>query len=125
MESLGTDDDLLDFADEDSGAAEDSTGQRPWRVLVVDDDPNIHSVTTMLLTDFRYQSRPLELLTAHSGREAREIMKNEPDIALVLLDVVMESDDAGLQTARYIREELKNDKVRIVLRTGQPGSAPE
>lgn len=79
----------------------------------------------MLLTDFRYQSRPLELLTAHSGREAREIMKNEPDIALVLLDVVMESDDAGLQTARYIREELKNDKVRIVLRTGQPGSAPE
>ncbi len=47
------------------------------------------------------------------------------DAAIVLLDVVMESDDAGLQVARFIRETAKNNHIRIILRTGQPGQAPE
>jgi len=64
-------------------------------------------------------------LHAYSGIEAQKILKNESDIALVLLDVVMEKEDAGLEVARFIREELNNASVRIVLRTGQPGLAPE
>src|SRR6188472_1976595 len=46
-------------------------------------------------------------------------------MAVVLLDVVMESEGAGLELVEYIRNEIKNETVRIILRTGQPGQAPE
>ncbi len=37
----------------------------------------------------------------------------------------METHDSGLQVVRYIREDLRDRKVQIILRTGQPGEAPE
>ncbi len=52
-------------------------------------------------------------------------MRDNPDVAAVLLDVIMETDVAGLELVEYIRNELKNETVRIILRTGQPGQAPE
>ncbi|WP_452031314.1 putative bifunctional diguanylate cyclase/phosphodiesterase [Azospirillum palustre] len=52
-------------------------------------------------------------------------MREDSDFAVVLLDVVMETPDAGLKLVRIIREELKLTAVRIILRTGQPGYAPE
>jgi len=96
----------------------------PWRVLVIDDDPDLHSVTRLCYVDFRHDGRPVQVLSAHSAAEAREVLAHNPDIALVLLDVVMETEHAGLDLARYIRDELRNRMVRIVLRTGQPGQAP-
>jgi len=107
-----------------SDAPEATRAADPWRVLVVDDDPDVHAVTRLCYVDFRYDGRALQVLSAHSGAEAREVLKHNRDIALVLLDVVMESDQAGLDIARYIREDLRNRTVRIVLRTGQPGQAP-
>jgi response regulator RpfG family c-di-GMP phosphodiesterase len=97
----------------------------PWKVLVVDDEEEIHRVTGLVLQHFEFSGRRLQLLNARSGREALEVLRDQPDIALVLLDVVMEDDHAGLAVARAIREELDNRLVRIVLRTGQPGQAPE
>ncbi|MBB6520160.1 HD domain-containing phosphohydrolase [Pseudoteredinibacter isoporae] len=97
----------------------------PWKVLVVDDEPDIHTITELALSDFEYQNRGIELLHANSAAEAKEILQREEDIGLILLDVVMESRDAGLLLVIWIREELKNKQVRIVLRTGQPGDAPE
>ncbi|MBL8669860.1 MAG: response regulator [Alphaproteobacteria bacterium] len=96
-----------------------------WKVLVVDDDREIHSVTELTLGKVRYRGRRLQLLSAFSAAEALQVLGEHPDIALILLDVVMETDDAGLQLARQIREVLGNRTVRIVLRTGQPGQAPE
>ncbi len=121
---MADDEDELVFAeDEDSDAASDS--ERPWRLLIVDDEEEIHSVTRLALGSFRLQGRGLEFLHAYSGAQAREMLRAEPDIGLVLLDVIMETDDAGLQVARFIREELNNHFIRIILRTGQPGQAPE
>jgi len=97
----------------------------PWKVLVVDDEPDIHTITELALSDFEYQSRGIELLHANSAAEAKTLLQEEEDIGLILLDVVMESRDAGLLLVVWIREELKNNSVRIVLRTGQPGDAPE
>jgi len=97
----------------------------PWKLLVVDDDEEIHSITRMVLSDYNFENRPLELLSAYSGQQAVDILNEETDIALVLLDVVMETDDAGLVCVKRIREELNNHMVRIILRTGQPGQAPE
>lgn len=97
----------------------------PWKILVVDDEEDIHSLTRMVLSDYTFQSRSLEIFSAYSGKEALSILKKEKDIALILLDVVMETEDAGLQCVQAIRRELKNETVRIILRTGQPGQAPE
>lgn len=113
-------DELPDPGDEDRPRALD-----PWVVMVVDDDPAVHQVTQLVMADFEFAGRKLQFLSAYSGAEAREILQGRNDIALILLDVVMESEHAGLDVARYIREELGNAHVRIVLRTGQPGQAPE
>lgn len=96
-----------------------------WKVLIVDDEPEVHAVTKLALSDFTFQSKNLTFFSAYSGSEARDLIKQHPDTAIILLDVVMETDDAGLLVARYIREELHNEHVRIILRTGQPGQAPE
>lgn len=96
-----------------------------WKLLIVDDDQEIHAVTKMALSDVVIANRSLEFLHAYSGIEALDCLTEHDDIAMVLLDVVMETDDAGLNVAKAIREELGNDEVRIVLRTGQPGYAPE
>lgn len=97
----------------------------PWRVLLVDDEPGVHEISRLVLADLSFEGRPVELLSAYSAAEARARIEQAGDIALVLLDVVMETDDAGLALVRHIREQLHEHDVQIVLRTGQPGMAPE
>ena len=125
-------DDLV-FADEadapftaaQSGALPANGCAAAWRILVVDDDADVHSTTTFALKGVEMQGRPLAFLHAYTAEEARALLARETDIAVVLLDVVMERPDAGLQLVRQIREELGMIEVRIILRTGQPGYAPE
>jgi len=100
-------------------------GGLSWKILIVDDDEEVHRLTKMVLSDYLFENTPVTLLHAYSKAETIEILKKEKDIALVLLDVVMETDDAGLECVKVIREVLENREVRIILRTGQPGQAPE
>lgn len=97
----------------------------PWKVLIVDDEEDIHTITKMALKRFTMDDRGIQFLHAYSGEEGKKVLTDESDIALVFLDVVMETDDAGLLLAKTLREELGNSFTRIVLRTGQPGQAPE
>lgn len=97
----------------------------PWKVLIVDDEPEVHAVTRLVLGSFRFADRPLRFLNAHSAAQAETLLREHQDVAVMLLDVVMESDRAGLDLVRIVRERLGNHFVRIVLRTGQPGQAPE
>ncbi|CBS85530.1 DUF3369 domain-containing protein [Azospirillum lipoferum] len=117
---------FLDDAAPGAGPSEDQEdpGSR-WTMLIVDDEPEVHSITKLVLSDFAYKGRKARFLSAHSAAEARLILARESDIALILLDVVMETEDAGLRLVHHIREELQNRNVRIILRTGQPGQAPE
>ena len=96
-----------------------------WKVLIVDDEPAIHDVTRMVLSGLRFRERSLAFLSAYDSIEAQKILAEHDDIALILLDVVMETDDAGLKLVKHIRDVLHNDLVRIILRTGQAGQAPE
>lgn len=112
-------DELFSFAEETQLIAE------PWNVLIVDDEPGVHDVTKLVLGNFRFENRPLRFFHAYSAIEARSLLQSTPDLAVVLLDVVMEHETAGLELVRFIRMELKNSFSRIVLRTGQPGQAPE
>ena len=97
----------------------------PWCVLVVDDDEQVHAMTQVLLRDFVFEGRGFQMISAHSVAEATRLLRQHPDIPVALLDVVMESPDAGLQLVRHVREDLGNHEIRIILRTGQPGEAPE
>ncbi len=123
--SENTNDDFLFIDDSDEDEILDESSGDTWKVLIVDDDPEIHSVTQLALSDLVVLGRRLEYLHAYSGEEANTIIEQDDEIVLVLLDVVMETDDAGLKVVKYIRENLNKDDIRIVLRTGQPGYAPE
>jgi len=117
-------DDELMFAEEsDSETSSNIDGK--WKIMIVDDEHEVHTVTKMVLEDFSFEGKGFTYLNAYSGDEACKIIEQNPDVALILLDVVMETNDAGLKVVQYIRENLKNDFVRIILRTGQPGQAPE
>ncbi len=96
-----------------------------WKVAVIDDDPAVHEGTRFALYDYKLGGQGLEILSAHSAREGRKLLADHPDIAVVLLDVVMETETAGLDLVSHVRNELRNETVRIILRTGQPGQAPE
>jgi signal transduction histidine kinase/DNA-binding response OmpR family regulator len=104
---------------------EASVTAAPWQILIADDEEEVHVVTKVALADVVFKDRPLAFLHAYSAAEARHILSERSDIAIVLLDVVMEADDAGLRLVREIREQMHNRRLRIVLRTGQPGQAPE
>ncbi|MBP2298605.1 sensor histidine kinase [Azospirillum picis] len=121
------DDELLFGPDDGSVPAEPSrpTGAPPWPVLVVDDDPQVHAMTAVLLRDFDFDGRPFEVISALSAEEAKAVLAVRADLPVALLDVVMETEDAGLRLVRHIREDLGNQRMRIILRTGQPGQAPE
>ncbi len=117
-----------DFEFLDEGIADGVTAQSAppvWRVMIVDDDADVHSATVFALANVEMLHRPLEFLHAYTAAQAREILAHEQNIAVILLDVVMERQDAGLQLVRHIREMLKMTEVRIILHTGQPGYAPE
>lgn len=129
---MAIDPDRVQFGDESDDilfAAEEYPPSQPdqggWKVMIVDDDVEIHHITELSLAEFTFEDQGLNFINAYSGQEAQRLIESQPDIALILLDVVMETDDAGLQTVKYIRETLGNPWVRIVLRTGQPGQAPE
>ncbi|MBF0463343.1 MAG: hypothetical protein HQL87_18430 [Magnetococcales bacterium] len=98
----------------------------PWKILVVDDDEQVHILTKEVLRDFIFEGRPLLLLSGYSGQEAKSLLKtHHHDTALLLLDVIMETSHAGLDVVKFIREELGNHHLRILLRTGQAGQFPE
>jgi diguanylate cyclase (GGDEF)-like protein len=124
--SHSAEDDLI-FLDEleTHEASPASKNLSTWKIMVIDDDPDVHSATTFALGSLEIQSRSLSFLHAYSAAEARQILDQENDIAIILLDVVMEQEDAGLQLVSYVRKTLGLADVRIILRTGQPGYAPE
>jgi len=117
------------FADKDEESSPESektmANEDKWKILIVDDEEDIHSVTRIALKGFTFRGKSIEFYDAYSAKEAEEILKEHPDIALILLDVVMETTNAGLDLVKVIREKLGNKVTQIIVRTGQPGHAPE
>jgi len=103
----------------------ESVSQDFWKILIVDDESIMHSVTELVLRDFKFEGKGLKFLSAYTFSEAKVIISENPDIAVALIDIVMEEDNSGLQLIRWVRDDLKNGEIRLILRTGQPGLAPE
>ncbi len=96
-----------------------------WKILVVDDEESIHDITFNALKSVVVDGRRLELISAMSAEEARQKLTEHKDIALALIDVIMETPTAGLDLVNYIRNVLNNHLIRLVIRTGQPDEVPE
>jgi diguanylate cyclase (GGDEF)-like protein len=97
-----------------------------WKIMIVDDEPTVHRATQLALRNFTFEGKSVAFFSAYSGEEGKQLIATQhPDTAVILLDVAMETHDAGLKLVEYIREELHNRTVRIILRTGHPGEAPE
>ena len=119
-----SDDSIVFLSEEDNG----DLGNKavfPWKILIADDDSNVHDTTVLALSGVEIHGKPLEFLHAFSAKEAQEVAENNPDTSLILLDVVMETVDAGLKLVNVLRDDLSRKNLRIVLRTGQPGYAKE
>jgi CheY-like chemotaxis protein len=105
--------------------------QTEWPVLLVDDDPDVLAVSKLAMRSFEIDGVPIKLFTATSKEEAVKLLSGPlgstalPYIAVAFIDVVMETDHAGLDLCRYIRETQMNRMTTIYVRTGQPGVAPE
>lgn len=102
-----------------------SDSQNSWKMMIVDDEPMVHDTTYAVFDGFIFNGRPLELISAYSKADACEKLSQHQDIAVILLDVIMESNHAGLDTVSYIRDKLKDKNMRILLRTGQSGRLSE
>jgi diguanylate cyclase len=121
-------DELFIFAEEDSKAAVNPSANEPigrWKILIVDDDIDVHDATVFTLRDTIILNKSLEYIHAYSSKEAEAILRTQADIAVILLDVVMETPNAGLDLIKIIRGPLANTQSRIILRTGEPNQAPE
>ena len=116
---------FIDLLDDDESSGQPAAGELRWKLLIVDDDDDVHRATVLALRGVQIEGRALQLLHARSAAEAHGLIAAQPDIAVLLLDVVMESPDAGLRLVRQLREDLGRRALRVVLRTGQPGYAPE
>lgn len=124
IKNRSMDSDSIVFVDEKE-QTQTTVNRVPWKILIVDDEQEIHNVTKMVLRDVTYKGKGLQFLHAYTAKVALDVIKANPDTAIILLDVVMERDDAGLSIIQTIREDFHNRLVRIIIRTGQPGQAPE
>lgn len=116
--------DLVVFTD-DPAAVAALPHAAPWRILIVDDDEDVHHATEFALAGIIILDRPVSFLHAYSALDAIDLLMQEQDVAVILLDVVMESESAGLSAVTTIRRDLGLTNTQIILRTGQPGYAPE
>ncbi len=115
-------DELL-FQDEEETS--DIATAKPWKVLIVDDDHSIHDITKLALRNLIVKDRPVAFTSVYSAQEARELLERDNSFAVAIMDVVMETVHAGLDLTEYVRRKLLNPYIRIIIRTGQSGRAPE
>jgi len=120
LNSEHSEDEYISFLEDDETTS-DLTSLKAWKILVTDDDQTVHDSTVLALSNVTIHGRPIEFLHAYSASESRVKLLANPDTSLILLDVVMETMDAGLRLVEAIRNELKLPKLRIVIRSGQPG----
>jgi len=117
--------DIVLFAPDNKNDEDDKIIVAGWKILIVDDEKDVHNVTKIALKNFQFKGKTIDILSAYSYSEAVDLLNENPDIALILLDIVMEKDNTGFELLQYIRNQLKNKYVRIIIRTGQPGKIPE
>jgi CheY-like chemotaxis protein len=117
--------DELTFVDEQAETDPSGQADRPWKVLIVDDERDVHQSTGFAFLGVKFEGRLIAFESAFSGQEALQmVLSNRAELPdLVLMDVVMQTPTDGLDTVRQLRRELAQRNIPfIILRTGQAGN---
>lgn len=117
--------DSAEGAVDSNGAVLGASVEAPINILVIDDDEEVHRVTSFTLGGLTIDDASVQFFHARTSDEARALLGNGRRFAVILLDVVMEDEESGFRLVRFIREELNERASRIIMRTGQPGNQPE
>ncbi len=125
MKNWDIDTDKISFLGRSETEKEEQVIKDTYKVIIADDDDEVHKITKMLLGDFTFNSRKLEFIDTYSGSETMEVLASRDDIAILFLDVVMEKKNSGFEVVEYLRNDLHNYMTRVILRTGQPDEAPQ
>ena len=97
-----------------------------WNIIVADDEGMVHMVTEMALKNMEFDGKPLKLHSAYTAKQTLQLIRDLPNrVAIILLDIVMETLDAGLEAVPLIRDEITDHEVRIIIRTGQAGRSAQ
>ena len=122
------DDDLLPDDDDQAATAVPTRRESrrpPWKVLIVDDDHDMRAVSLLALHGLTVDDVAVDIIGIESAEAGRRYLRSHSDVAVAIVDVVMESETAGLDLIHWVRGELGDHAIRLVVRTGQPGNAPE
>ena len=77
-------DDFIQIVDDADAAPEDVC--RQWKVAIIDDDPAVHEGTRFALSDYNLSGQGIDILSAYSATDGRELLRQHPDLAVILLD---------------------------------------
>jgi len=108
--------DVIDYVPKDSAVtletvvatARRALRNRQTRILVVDD-----TVATRKLLAHMLRVQQYQVIEAGSGTEALSVIKDNPDIRLVVSDYYMPDMD-GYELARQIRRQVSSDRLRVI-----------
>ncbi len=98
---------------------------KPFNILIVDDVKDVHHVTDIISRSKDFDGYELNLLHTESAKETIELLQQRNDIDLILLDIIMETIHSGLSVIDYVRNELHNEDIQIVISTAYPGNIPD
>jgi CheY-like chemotaxis protein len=80
-------------------------------ILLIDDDRDLVEVTKLALESAGYN-----VTTAYNSEDGKkQTLDSEPD--LIILDVMMETDSAGFEVARWLRSEENTKNIPIIMLT--------
>lgn len=123
---IDTSKDLFDlFTIEEASTNKPDPLLEPYKILISDDDEEVHQVTQLVLKNLKFEGRSMVFLHAYTEAQTQDLLVQHPDTAILFQDVVMDTLRSGLNIVEYTRTVLDNRKIRIILRTGNPGDAPE
>lgn len=113
--------DALLFADEAEEQAGAQSGD--WQILLVDDEPDMHAITTLTLSELRWGGRGLAFSSAYTISEAKELLAKNT-YAAMLVDVQIDGEDAAQLLTEYLRREVGEPATRVIVRSGDHNYSP-
>lgn len=86
-----------------------------WKVLIVDENDFTHVDIKENINNLKFENKYINFYDAYTVGEAISILREENDMALVLINVDIETKDYGLKLVKHIRETLNLIDIRILL----------
>lgn len=115
---------LFAFNGEVDASFDHTSNRSVWRILIAGDEEGVRETIKYALCDVEVCGRKIEFHDAYNSEMTLRLLESIPDVAVLLLDIVMEKANVGLDLISVIRNDLKMSDVRIVLRGDESNKIP-